>query len=342
MAKTVKEIFFYLTASVIILAAFKEGSQIVTFVFLSLFFTAILSPVQSQLRNKGLPNLVALVAVLLIVTVLFLFVAAIIQTSIFSFINNLPLYKEKMGLLIVDVLTFAKGFGFNVDPKQAIAMVDLNALFTLFRQMLGNIGSLFSAMLLLLLGTGFLLVEGTNFERKLTMVFHRYPDAMGHFTLFWRTLQRYFTIKTLTSLITGGVITIVLLMFGIDYPLLWGLLAFLLNFIPVIGSFVAAIPALMLALMMNGLPTFLWLTLIYFIVNNFITNVVEPKLMGSGLGLSPAVVFFSLIIWGWLLGPAGMFLAVPLTMTLKIAFESNQKTAWIGFLLAECKERKRK
>lgn len=339
MTIKIKDLFFYLAASVIILAALKEGSQVASFVFLSLFFTAILSPVHGFLRNRGVPNLMALLVVLVIVTLIFFFVSAIIQTSIVSFIDNWPLYKQKFGVLLLDWLKKAKEFGVQIDPEDVFTLVDFNAIFSFSKQMVGNIGSIFSAMLLLLLGTGFLLVEGAHFEKKLKTVFKRYSDAMDHFTLFWRTLQRYFTIKTLTSLLTGTVVTVALLIFDIEYPLLWGLLAFLLNFIPVVGSFVAAIPALFLALILEGLSTFLWLTLIYFIVNNFITNVIEPKLMGSGLGLSPAVVFFSLIFWGWVLGPAGMFLAVPLTMTLKIAFESNEQTAWIGFLLAGYKNK---
>jgi len=122
--------------------------------------------------------------------------------------------------------------------------------------------------------------------------------------------------------------------FEIDYPILWGFLGFLLNFIPVIGSLIASVPALFLALIHYDLTTVVWLAFIYIIINNLISNVLEPKFMGQGLGLSPAIIFFSLIFWGWVLGPVGMFLAVPLTMTLKIAFDSSEKTRWIGILLS--------
>ncbi len=114
----------------------------------------------------------------------------------------------------------------------------------------------------------------------------------------------------------------------------------MLNFIPVIGSIIASIPAILLSLLNHDISTTLWLLFWYFVINNLISNVLEPKIMGQGLGLSPAVVFFSLIFWGWVLGAVGMFLAVVLTMTLKIAFDSNQNSKWIGILLSDLSKTK--
>ena len=142
----------------------------------------------------------------------------------------------------------------------------------------------------------------------------------------------------MTSLLTGILITSTLLFFNIEYPFLWGFLGFLLNFIPVVGSIIASIPALMLALIHHDIAIFGWLALIYLLINNMVSNILEPKVMGEGLGVSPAMIFFSLIFWGWVLGPVGMFLAVPLIMTLKIAFDSNPQTEWIGVLLSNLKK----
>ncbi len=127
-----------------------------------------------------------------------------------------------------------------------------------------------------------------------------------------------FKIKTITSIITAIPIIMVLSLMGIDFPLLWGLVVFLLNFVPNIGSILAAAEVIIL----------------YLLVNNIVGNFLEAKLMGRNLGLSTLVVFLSLVFWGWLLGPVGMFLSVPLTMTLKIIMDNNDNTRWIAILLS--------
>jgi predicted PurR-regulated permease PerM len=122
-------------------------------------------------------------------------------------------------------------------------------------------------------------------------------------------------------------------MLGVDYPVLWGVIAFMLNFVPNIGSVIAAIPAVLMALIQFGYVSAGWVALVYVVVNGVYGNLVEPKLMGRSLGLSTLVVFLSLVFWGWLLGPVGMFLSVPLTMTMKIAFEASDESRWLAVLL---------
>ena len=146
-------------------------------------------------------------------------------------------------------------------------------------------------------------------------------------------VRRYLALKTLISLTTGVLVALWLRIIGVDYALLWGLLAFLLNYIPSIGSFIAAIPAVMLAFLQLG-PGDGTLTLIgYLVINTAIGNFIEPRVMGEGMGLSTLVVFLSLIFWGWVLGPVGMLLSVPLTMILKIVLEANDDTRWMAVLL---------
>ena len=140
-------------------------------------------------------------------------------------------------------------------------------------------------------------------------------------------------IKTLISLVTGIFITIWLTIIGVDYPLLWGLLAFALNYVPNIGSIIAALPAVLLAIIQLGLMRALLAAAGYIVINLLMGSVVEPRFMGRGLGLSTLVVFLSLLFWGWILGPVGMLLSVPLTITAKIALDSRDETRWIAVLL---------
>ena len=148
-------------------------------------------------------------------------------------------------------------------------------------------------------------------------------------------------IKTLTSLMTGLLVWIWLQIVGVNYPVLWGLLAFLFNYIPNIGSIIAAVPAVLLALVQLGLPGALWTAGGYLAVNMLIGNVIEPRIMGKGMGLSTLVVFLSLIVWGYILGGVGMFLSVPLTMIAKIVLEHNPRTRWIAVILGTREDARR-
>lgn len=144
-------------------------------------------------------------------------------------------------------------------------------------------------------------------------------------------------IKMYTSLLTGVLVwlwLLWLLWLGVDFPVLWAILAFLLNFVPNIGSIIAAIPAVLLALVQLGMGSMAMTALGYLLVNNLVGNMIEPRFMGKGLGLSTLVVFLSLLFWGWVFGPIGMFLSVPLTLLVKVALYSNHETRpialWLG------------
>jgi predicted PurR-regulated permease PerM len=150
---------------------------------------------------------------------------------------------------------------------------------------------------------------------------------------FSSSIHGYLAIKSAISAVTGVLIYIWLTILGVDYAVLWGLIAFLLNFVPTAGSFIAAVPAVLLALVQLGLAS-AGLTLLGFVVVNFVMgSAIEPRWMGKGLNLSPLVVFVSLVFWGWVLGPVGMLLSIPLTIMVKIALAANEDTRWISIML---------
>jgi predicted PurR-regulated permease PerM len=335
----IKYYFFYLSSFVIIIGGLKMASQAVVILFLSIFISSILSPVLARLQKFKVPKYLAYLLIFMMIAVTLLFVVYIINTSLKDFGNNLPFYEMKLKKIVLDFLSWLNGFGFEIEPKSILEDFNFGALFNFTAGAAGNIGLFLSKMMLVFIGVFFILVESTHFEKKLDIIFKGDKDAKRNFRLFSHNIQKYFSIKTLTSLLTGVMITVTLIFFDIDYPVLWGFLGFLLNFIPVIGSIIAAIPALFMALIHHDLTTVAYLSLVYLVINNLISNVLEPKFMGEGLGLSPAVIFFSLIFWGWVLGPTGMFLAVPLTMTLKIAFDSSEKTKWIGILFSNMRRK---
>jgi predicted PurR-regulated permease PerM len=148
-----------------------------------------------------------------------------------------------------------------------------------------------------------------------------------------QNLGRYLGIKTVVSMATGVCAGVLTWSIGLDFPLLWAMLAFLLNYVPTIGSIIAAVPAVLLALVQIG-PGAAGATALGFIsINVVFGNFLEPRLMGYGVGISPLVVFVGLVAWGFIFGPVGMLLSVPLTMTLKMALENDDRTRWVAILL---------
>lgn len=179
----------------------------------------------------------------------------------------------------------------------------------------------------------FMLFEATALPRKLQLAFGWRQQELARMTRARQEIQRYLVIKTLMSLLVGGVITGWVWLVGLEYPQLWGLIAFLLHYIPNIGAFIAAIPAVILALIVMGPGKALILALGYAVVNFVLGNFLEPHVMGRRLGLSTLVVVLSLVFWGWVWGPIGMLLSVPLTMILKIVLENTNDLRWVAQLI---------
>ena len=330
--------FFYLSAIVVIIGGLKMASQAAVIIFLSIFIASILSPSMEYMRKARIPNSISLAIILFFVTTLVLGVIYILETSVKDFLSNMPFYENRIKEITLSLVDWLGNRGVVINSSSIIEALDVGSLFGATATTIGNIGYFASKMLLVTIGVAFLLVESSLFSKKVNIIFKSDKNSKKNFQLFTNTIQKYFRIKTFTSLITGVFITVALLAFDVEYPFLWGLLGFILNFIPVVGSIIASVPPLLLSLMHYDVSIFLWLSLVYFIINVSISNILEPAIMGEGLGLSPAMIFFSLIFWGWVLGPVGMFLAVPLTMTLKIAFDSNPNTRWIGVVLSSLKK----
>ena len=211
--------------------------------------------------------------------------------------------------------------------------IDPGAAMGLAATLLSGMGAVFANTFLILLTVVFILLEVSSFPVKLRVAFGDPATLFPQFSRFSESVIRYLAIKTAASLATGAAAFLWLWVLGVDFPLLWGLLAFLLNFVPNIGSAIAAVPPVLLALIQFGVPRSILVAGGFLLLNFVVGNIVEPRFLGRGLGLSTLVVFLSLVFWGWLWGAVGMLLSVPLTMTLKIALESKPDTRWIAVLL---------
>ena len=200
-------------------------------------------------------------------------------------------------------------------------------------RMLSGLGAVLTNSFLIIITMVFILLEASSFQAKLQKAFGDVSDTMSKYQSFADGVKRYMMIKALVSFGTGLVVALWLMVLGVDFPLLWGLLAFLLNFVPNIGSIIAAVPAVLVAYLQLGVSQAVLAAVGYLVVNLVAGNVIEPRYMGRGLGLSTLVVFLSLVFWGWVFGPVGMVLSVPLTMTVKLALEGNEGGRWLAVML---------
>lgn len=207
-------------------------------------------------------------------------------------------------------------------------------LLGLAKSMLSGISDIFGNALVIFITVTFMLLESATLPAKIQAAFGKSNATAKHIGVIVGNVRRYVAIKTATSALTGVLVTLALMLLRVDYPILWGLLAFLFNFIPNVGSIMAAIPAVGLALLQAGVPTALGAAAVYVAVNCFISYVIEPRYMGQGLGLSTLVVFLSLVFWGWVLGPIGMLLSPPLTMIVKIILDDYEETRWLAIFLS--------
>jgi predicted PurR-regulated permease PerM len=260
-------------------------------------------------------------------------VGGLVGTSLDDFSRNVPVYQENLGEKTAALFDWLRGLGMDFSYDRLQDVLNPGAAMKLAAGMLKGLSGVLTNAFLIVLTVIFILLEASSFPAKLMSTLKDPEASFGYFRTFFTNVQRSMAIKTLVSLATGAVIAAGLTVLGVDYPLLWGVLAFLLNYVPNIGSIIAAVPAVLLALIQLGTGTALLSASGYLVVNVAMGNVVEPRVMGRGLGLSTLVVFLSLVFWGWVLGIVGMLLAVPLTMTLKIAMDSNENTRWVAVLL---------
>ena len=326
---------FVLTAAalVIIIAGIRVAAPILVPFLLSVFIAIICGAPLAWFRKRGIPKALALPIVIAAAIAFGLILAVLVGTSVDDFSRSLPAYQERLKEQTAALLGWLAGFGIDLSDQGILNAFDPGAAMKLVTRLLTGLGGALTNAFLILLTVTFILLEASDFPEKLHATLADPTRSFETINKFISTVQRYMAIKTLTSLVTGVMIGVWLAVLGIDYPLLWGLLAFLLNYVPNIGSILAAVPAIILALLQFGLGPALLAALGYLVVNIGIGAVIEPRIMGRGLGLSTLVVFLSLVFWGWVLGPVGMLLSVPLTMTIKIALGSNEDTRWIAVLL---------
>jgi predicted PurR-regulated permease PerM len=327
------QILLTIAAFVIVVAGMRASEDILVPFLLAAFIAIISAPPLFWLQSKGLPGWLALLVVILSIFFVGFLMAWLVGSSVKDFSNDLPIYEEKLRQQTTVVLGWLARLGMDTSDLGLTQIFNPGAAMKLVAAGLNSLGNVLANGFLSAMTVIFMLLEATAIAKKLQSIVGDRASSMTPFENFISNVKNYMAIKTLVSLGTGILVAIWIFIMGVDYPLLWGMLAFALNYVPNIGSIIAAVPAVLLAIIQVGFFKAMIIAVGYIVVNVVIGSVIEPRFMGRGLGLSTLVVFLSLLFWGWVLGPVGMLLSVPLTITAKIALDSREESRWIAVLL---------
>jgi predicted PurR-regulated permease PerM len=319
---------------IVVLAGAKAASTILIPFALAVFAAIVTHPLVRLFQRVRVPKPGAILITVTVVLAISTIIGQVVSASVKGFSTNLPMYTEQLKTQLLSIPALADFDILNVTTSSLIAQVDPGMSLKLGLNVLSGFGDVLGNVFLITLAVIFMLFEADLFASKLTKLANGSSHLHVNAGTFIESVKGYMMIKTLTSLATGVLIAFFLWWMDINHFLLWGLIAFLFNFIPNIGSIIAAIPAVCLAFVQFGSGTALLVMLLYVAINTLIGSVVEPRFMGEGLGLSTLVVFLSLVFWGWLLGPVGMLLSIPLTMVVKIACDMSPQTAWLSLMLS--------
>lgn len=318
---------------VVVVAGMKAAVEVLVPFLLSSFIAILCAPALMWLESRKVPTTLAVTLVVLLVVLTIGGFSVVVATSINDFARQVPIYQSSLQKETATVTNWLAAHGVELSQQMVKEQINPGKAMDLVRKVLTSFGNALTDFFLIFLTVLFILFEASSFPAKFRRAMGEQHRSLSAFEQFNDSVKRYLIIKTLVSIGTGLFVGVWLAVQGVDYVVLWALLAFLLNFIPNIGSIIAAIPAVMLSFLQLGLAGAGVTALGFFIVNVVMGNIVEPRYMGQGLGLSTLVVFLSLLFWGWVLGPVGMLLSIPLTMIVKLALESRQESHWLAVLL---------
>ncbi len=318
---------------IVVLAGLKAAEPLVVPLVFSAFLGVLSAPAVLWLAARRVPEVLAVALVVVGVIVALSLTAGFVGGSIGQFTEQLPRYEQRFEELGSAAAEFLRAQGVEVSRERIRGLVDAGAVMKLVGATLSSMASLLSNTLLVILTVVFILFEALAIPKKLRRALGDPKADLGKYAVVSTSINQYLVIKTQLSLATGALVALSCWALGVDFAVLWGLVAFLLNYVPNIGSVIAAVPPVLLAILQYGLVRAGMVAAAVIAINMVIGNGVEPKMMGRKLGLSSLVVFLSLIVWGWLWGPTGMLLSVPLTMIVKILLEHSGEWSWLAVMM---------
>ncbi len=317
----------------IIAISIKQAQATFEWLLFTVYLAILGIPLVIWLEQKRIPYVVAVLLVVTGFAIVLVVIGVFVGTSLNSFYVALPSYQALLQKRISALQASLAVNGITITDSLLVHQIDPEWIKRWTASLLRGLGSALFELVMILVAVMFILLEVPSFPVKFRAILGDPQKDFHHFTKFVYDIQHYMNIKTAISLTVGILVGVWLFILGVDFPILWGFLVFLLRYVPNVGAIIAAVPAVLVAFIELGIGRAAQVAIGYLAVEFILGNVVEPMLMGRKLGLSTLVVIVSLIFWGNLLGIIGVFLCIPLTMTLKFVCENNKNTRWIAILL---------
>ncbi len=324
-----------LASVVLVVAGLKEMAGLLTPILLSLFLVLVTYPILAWLRGKGLPLWLAYILVLLSVVAIGSFGVLFLVTSINELVNLIPSYSSQIQTQVNALWQWLTDKGVTVDDIQALSWLQPEKIIRLSLSLTSALLGTLSNMGLTLLIFIYMLATAPSFSTQLKKGLKTNTSTLHRLEEFSHSTSSYLMIKGWLGALTALVQMLLMVSLGLDFAVLWGVLSFALNFVPNIGFYLALIPPLLIAIIELGWLKALFFALAYVVINNFFDMVIAPRYLSKGLDLSVLVTFLAVIIWAWILGPIGAFLALPLTIMVKKLFlEPFPQTQLIAILMS--------
>lgn len=322
---------FGLAGGVVVIAGLKLGAPVLVPLALALFLAVLIAPLFGLLARR-LPTGVAVFGALLVLLAILASFALLFLGSLGELREAGPHYVASLQERVTYTLNWWRGKGIAVEGWIPASWREPEAIGRVVGGALRGTLRLLSEITIILLVLVFLLYEAVALPAKMARLPAPARAAFARFAHVSRELQRYLVIKTMMSLAIGVFVGLWVAALGVDLAILCGLVAFACHFIPNVGAILAAAPAVAIAFVQDDLMKAALVGAGYLVIGIVLGSLVEPALLGRRLGLSPLVVFVSLVVWGWIWGPVGMFLSVPLTMAIKIVLAADPEWRWLAVL----------
>lgn len=331
-SKTAHVAYTFLIIALVLFFFYIAKTVLMPFV-ISIFLSFMLMPFIVWLKDRKIPLLLSSLISISIVMFVIIFFSYLLMVSVKNFSSNLPHYSEQLKNLLASLILQLQGYGLKISSEEVLNSLNFSFVSSYLGRGMLSLVSVLSTFVLIFFLTLFLLIEGKRFQEKSIRIYGEKNPLLESFASIGKQIQRYILLKTILSLATGISVYVFLLLWGVRFALLWGLLAFLLNYIPTIGSIIATAPPVLVTLLQYSTLWALIVLVSLVLIHNGIGNYIEPRLLGRKLNFSPLVVFLNMIIWGVLWGPIGMLLATPLLVAIKVVVSYSENFKKIMSLL---------
>jgi AI-2 transport protein TqsA len=323
-----------LAAAGVVLYFMSHWSSLINNLFLAYIVATVATPLLAWLRNKGLPDWLSFLLTLLLVAIASLVIIAFVLFAASRLSGTIPTYVTQLESLSTELDAVLTAVGLSQENLNSLLdLINLRQVLNTLAAVLSAGANVLSHAVVIILFVIFMLVQVFTTPRLVEREIKAGNTVLQRILRYNTDLRQYMLITAVIAVVTGAMDTGLFFILGIPDPLVWGIVAAILSFVPTIGFWLAAVPPSLLAFLIHG-PALALVTFVgILLINGLADNVIKPRYIGGGLDMAPFVVIFSVIFWAMILGPVGAILGVPMTMLIRsLFFEADESLAWVARL----------